>query len=125
MSKYIHKLFIRTYKYYKSGGEMDSFYTAAFVLSIALATLVNLILSIIFYYTKWEFLAFHPKTTGPFLLLPIIGGMIYFYKNKNEIILNNEDSKKGIDWFMLSFLFSIIAFWAIAAFIYRYQNLGY
>lgn len=121
--KYIDILFVRLYRFYSNWSEPDPFFTTSFVLSVLTASVINLLISVLYYMTDYHFLSFKLFPVGFLLIIIIFTGLYYFYKKKLYYLklindLTKDHSKNNS---IVPILILIIMFlsWFFAPIIYR------
>ena len=103
IKKYLLIIFSIFYKYYDNAWD-DPVITSFFSMSLLLASLINFIKAIIYYYTGYEYFKF----SMIFLLGAAFIFFLFLYKHKEELLNNKlekiDKREKIIAYFIIGFL---------------------
>jgi hypothetical protein len=115
--------FGRIYKLYLKWGNADAYYHTAFVHGVLLASFINFLIGILYYFTGYQLFRFSLFPVGVFLAIVIGFVVFYFYRNKSYYVestkwLSNRFTKD--DWITIGLNIILFSTWFISPIVYKW-----
>ncbi len=127
MNKSVEHIFLNIYYFYKNWGDKDAYYHTAFIIGAFLASVINILIALVYKASRYELFEFHPLRTGILLLLIVSVVIYYFHRKKKDILTEARDVKKlGLfnNIVIVGFFILTLGIWITAAYIYKQTYIG-
>jgi len=110
------------YQLYLNWGDDDAYYHTAFVIGVLLASTINFIFSIVYFWTGFPLFRFSLFPVGVFLIF-IIGIVVYyFHKKRIHYIDSNVRLSKSLskdDWIVIFTMIIMFSTWFQTPLLYK------
>ena len=120
MNKFLDISFGLIYQFYLKYGDFDAYYHTAFVQGVLLASSINFLREMAYYFTKNPIFKFSLYPVGVMLVIVIASVVFYFHRNKNYYVDSNERLSKVLtkdDWIVIMIMGIMFSTWFITPFI--------
>ncbi len=109
------------YHLYLKWGDVDAYYHTAFVQGVLIASSINFLIALGYYYTRNSIFQFSLYPVGLLLVTVIALVVFYFHRNKKHFVDSNKRLSKVLtkdDWIVIIIMALMFSTWFITPFLY-------
>ncbi len=119
---FIEISFGRLYQLYKRYSWIDPYYSVAFVYGVLIASSINFLIALIFYYTGNKLFEFNFFPNGVILFIFVELIFYFFYKNKERYTESIKNLPRGYsrkDYLIMGIVFLMFSTWFLGPIVYK------